>query len=159
MAIDNIKMRRIARELQEWIYLGINDGMIKSARDYKMLMAQGRTAEAESQIKRAADMPFRAIARIEAYETQYTKEYLDKCLALYGDCTLDELKQAIKDMQPYALERAKEIINETVSNTVVADSITTDIKSNVQDWIFPIPATYKEICEVESEKIVEAVKE
>jgi hypothetical protein len=27
MAIENIKMRRIAREIQEWIFLGIQDGM------------------------------------------------------------------------------------------------------------------------------------
>jgi hypothetical protein len=41
--IENIKMRRIAREIQEWIFLGIQDGMVQSARDYKILMAEDRT--------------------------------------------------------------------------------------------------------------------
>lgn len=158
MPIENIKMRRVARELREWIFLGINDGMVLSATDYKRFMAEGRTAEAENQLKRAADMPFRAIARIEAYEAQYTAEYLDKCLALYGDCTLAELKQAIKDMQPYAMERVKEIISATTDNVVAADAIIADVKANSSEWKFPIPATYKDICEIEAAKVTEAVK-
>lgn len=42
MAIEHIKMRRIARELQEWVFLGIEDGMVRSAQDYMRLMAEGR---------------------------------------------------------------------------------------------------------------------
>lgn len=158
MAIENVKMRKIARELQEWVYLGIQDGMVQSARDYKSLIAAGRTAEAEAQIKRAADMPFRAIARIEAYEAQYTAAYLDKCLALYGDCTLTELKTAIKAMQPYALERVKEIIDQKIDSMVAADAITADVKPNAADWVFVIPATYKDVCTVEAEKTAEVIK-
>ena len=158
MAIENIKMRRVARELQEWIYLGINDGMVRSAADYKRLMAEGRTAEADAMLKRSADMPFRAIARIEAYEVQYGVEYLDRCLSLYGDCTLAELKAAIMAMQPYALERAKEIISTTTDNAVIADAITATVKTNATDWQFPIPAAYKDICTVEASKISEVEK-
>ena len=156
MAIEHIKMRRIARELQEWVYLGIDDGMVRSAQDYKRLTAEGRTTEAENMLKRSADMPFRALARVEAFEAQYGTEYVDKCLELYGDVTLAELKAAIVDKQKPALEFAKKIIDDKVDNLVIADDITANVSSNAKDWIFPIPATHKEICEVEVEKIKKA---
>ena len=152
MAIENIIKRKIARELQEWIYLGIEDGMLRSAQEYKALMAAGRTTEAQAQIERAVDMPFRALARIEAMETQYTAKYLDECLALYGDCTLDELKSAIKEKQTYAKEQALLVIDTKTDNATVADSITTAISSNAEKWTAPIPAAYKEVCTVEAEK-------
>lgn len=156
MAIEHIKMRKIARELQEWVYLGIEDGMVRSAQDYTRLMAEGRTTEAENMLKRSADMPFRALARVEAFETQYGTEYIEKCLELYGDVTLAELKKAIVDKQPFALERAKEIINPKVDNAGIANEIIDVVSSNAKDWVFPIPATHKEICEVESAKIKKA---
>ena len=153
MAIEHIKMRKIARELQEWIYLGIEDGMVRSAQDYTRLMAEGRTTEAENMLKRAADMPFRALARVEAFEAQYGTEYIEQCLELYGDVTLAELKAAIVDKQPFALERAKEIIDPKIDNAKIADNITATVSSNAQDWIFPIPVTHKEVCEVEAAKV------
>ena len=153
MALSDIKMRRIARELQEWVFLGIEDGMVRSAQDYMRLMAEGRTTEAENMLKRAADMPFRALARVEAFETQYGTEYVDKCLELYGDVTLAELKAAIVDKQKPALEFAKKIIDDKVDNSSIADDITVKVSANAQDWVFPIPSTHKEICDVESAKI------
>ena len=156
MALEHIKMRKIARELQEWIYLGIDDGMVRSAQDYKRLTAEGRTTEAENMLKRSADMPFRALARVEAFEAQYGTEYVDKCLELYGDVTLAELKQGIINKQSYALEKAKQIIDEKVENVSIADDIEANVSANAVDWVFPIPATHKEICEVESAKIKKA---
>ena len=157
MAIENILMRKVAREIQEWIYLGIEDGMYRSAHDYIRLTAQGRTAEAEAQLSRAVDMPFRALARLEAMETQYTTEYIDKCLALYGDCTLAELKAAIIAKQNAAKEYVTGIINNKIDNTTVASAITTAIKPNADSWVAPIPTGYKDIVTVETEKIT-AVK-
>lgn len=153
MALEHIKMRRIARELQEWVYLGIEDGMVRSAQDYKRLSAEGRTAEADAMIKRAADMPFRALARIEAYEAQYGAEYIDKCLVLYGDCTLAELKAAIVEKQKLALGWARQVIDEKIDNVTVADDIMANVAANAQEWIFPIPKTYKDICTVEAKKV------
>lgn len=151
-------MRKIAREIQEWIYLGIEDGMYRSAQDYIQLTAQGRTAEAEAQLSRAVDMPFRALARIEAMETQYTSEYIDKCLALYGDCTLAELKDAIIAKQNTAKEYVTGIIDNKIDNATVASAITTAIKPNAEKWAAPIPATYKDIVTVESAKLSEVEK-
>lgn len=156
MAIEHIKMRRIARELQEWVFLGIEDGMVRSAQDYTRLMAEGRTTEAENMLKRAADMPFRALARVEAFEAQYGTEYIEQCLELYGDVTLAELKTAIVDKQSFALERAKEIIDPKIDNAKIADNITATVSANAKDWVFPIPVTHKEICEVEAAKIKKA---
>ena len=153
MAIENILMRRVAREIQEWIYLGIEDGMYRSAQDYIQITAQGRTAEAEAQLSRAVDMPFRALARIEAMEAQYTTEYIDKCLALYGDCTLAELKAAIVVKQNTAKEYVTGIIDSKVDNNTVASAITTAIKPNAEKWIAPIPASYKDIVTTEVEKL------
>ena len=153
MAIENILMRKVAREIQEWIYLGIEDGMYRSAQDYIQLTAQGRTAEAEAQLSRAVDMPFRALARIEAMEAQYTTEYIDKCLALYGDCTLAELKAAIVVKQNTAKEYVTGIIDSKVDNNTVASAITTAIKPNAEKWIAPIPASYKDIVTTEVEKL------
>lgn len=153
MPIENILMRKIAREIQEWIYLGIEDGMHRSAQDYIQLTAQGRTAEADAQLSRAVDMPFRALARIEAMETQYTTEYIDKCLALYGDCTLAELKAAIIAKQDTAKEYVTGIIDSKIDNSTVASAITTAIKPNAEKWVAPIPATYKDVVTVESAKL------
>lgn len=158
MAIENILMRKVAREIQEWIYLGIEDGMYRSAQDYIQLTAQGRTAEAEAQLSRAVDMPFRALARIKAMETQYTSEYIDKCLALYGDCTLAELKAAIIAKQNSAKEYVTGIIDSKVNNTTVATAIVAEIKPNAEKWVAPIPATYKDIVTVESAKLSEVKK-
>jgi hypothetical protein len=36
MPIENILMRKVAREIQEWIYLGIEDGMYRSAHQLKI---------------------------------------------------------------------------------------------------------------------------
>ena len=156
MAIEHIKMRKIARELQEWVFLGIEDGMVRSAQDYTRLMAEGRTTEAENMLKRAADMPFRALARVEAFEAQYGTEYVGKCLELYGDVTLAEIKKSIVDKQSFALEMAKEIIDPKIDNGAIADNITATVSANAKDWVFPIPATHREICEVEAEKIKKA---
>ena len=153
MSIENILMRKVAREIQEWIYLGIEDGMFRSAQDYIQLTAQGRTTEADAQLSRAVDMPFRALARIEAMEAQYTTEYIDKCLALYGDCTLAELKAAIVAKQDTAKEYVTGIIDSKIDNTTVASAITTAIKPNSEKWIAPIPASYKDIVTVEAAKI------
>jgi hypothetical protein len=153
MPIENILMRKVAREIQEWIYLGIEDGMYRSAQDYIQLMAQGRTAEADAQLSRAVDMPFRALARIETMETQYTTEYIDKCLALYGDCTLAELKAAIIAKQDTAKEYVSGIIDSKIANESVASAIATAIKPNSEKWIAPIPAAYKDIVTVESSKL------
>jgi hypothetical protein len=153
MPIENILMRKVAREIQEWIYLGIEDGMHRSAQDYIQLTAQGRTAEADAQLSRAVDMPFRALARIEAMEAQYTTEYIEKCLALYGDCTLAELKAAIVAKQNTAKEYVNGIIDSKVDNATVASEIATAIKPNADKWVAPIPATYKDIVTVESAKL------
>lgn len=153
MAIENILMRKVAREIQEWIYLGIEDGMYRSAQDYIQLTAQGCTTEAEAQLSRAVDMPFRALARIEAMETQYTTEYVDKCLALYGDCTLAELKAAIIAKQDTAKEYVSGIIDSKIDNSTVASAITTAIKPNAEKWIAPIPTGYKDIVTVETAKL------
>lgn len=158
MAIENILMRKVAREIQEWIFLGIEDGMYRSAQDYIQLTAQGRTADAEAQLSRAVDMPFRALARLEAMETQYTSEYIDKCLALYGDCTLAELKDAIIAKQNTAKEYVTGIIDSKIDNATIASAITTAIKPNAEKWVAPIPATYKDIVTVESAKLSEVEK-
>lgn len=155
MAIENILKRKIARELQEWIFLGIDDGMIRSAQEYKSLIAQGRTSEAEGRLSRAVDMPFRALARIEAMEAQYTTVFIEDCLKLYGDCTLQELKDAIIEKQKYAKERALEFIDSKIDNVTIADNITASISSNAQKWVAPIPSGYKEITVIESEKLAE----
>jgi hypothetical protein len=153
MPIENILMRKVAREIQEWIYLGIEDGMHRSAQDYIQLTAQGRTAEADAQLSRAVDMPFRALARIEAMEVQYTTEYIEKCLALYGDCTLAELKSAIISKQDTAKDYVSGIIDSKIDNSTVASAITTAIKPNSEKWVAPIPAAYKDIVTVESAKL------
>lgn len=153
MPIENILMRKVAREIQEWIYLGIEDGMHRSAQDYIQLTAQGRTTEAYAQLSRAVDMPFRALARIEAMETQYTTGYIDKCLALYGDCTLAELKAAIVTKQDTAKEYVTGIIDSKIDNTTVASAITTAIKPNSEKWVAPIPASYKDIVTTEVAKL------
>lgn len=152
MAIENIIMRKIARELQEWIYLGIEDGMIQSTRDYLVLSQQGRTVEAEAQLSRAVDMPFRAIARIEELEKTYTSEYIDKCLALYGDCTLKELKDDIIKKQATAKEWVAKIIDTKIENTEVASEITSTVESNAKKYLIPIPSAYVEIVQVEKAK-------
>lgn len=152
MAIADIKMGKIARELQEWIYLGIEDGMVRSAADYKRLLAEGRTTEAENMLVRAADMSFRALVRVEDYEARYGADYLDKCLAIYGYCTLAELKAAIVEKQTYAKEKALEIVDEKIDNTTIAVEIISTVHGNAQDWAFPIPAGYKDIVTVEREK-------
>lgn len=158
MPIENILMRKVAREIQEWIYLGIEDGMFRSAQDYIQLTAQGRTTEADAQLSRAVDMPFRALARIEAMEAQYTTEYIEKCLALYGDCTLAELKAAIVTKQDTAKEYVTGIIDSKVDNNTVASAITTAIKPNAEKWVAPIPAGYKDIITVEAAKLTAVTK-
>lgn len=158
MPIEKIIMRKIARELQEWIYLGIEDGMVASAREYVALASQGRTAEADTHLSRAVDMPYRALARIEAMEKQYTPEYIDKCLSLYGDCTLTELKAEIIKKQDNAKLWISNIIDSKINNTTVAESITSTVSPNAAKWIAPIPSDYQDIITVEKAKSQETIK-
>jgi hypothetical protein len=132
--------------------------MHRSAQDYIQLTAQGRTAEADAQLSRAVDMPFRALARIEAMEAQYTTEYIEKCLALYGDCTLAELKAAIVAKQDTAKEYVTGIIDSKIDNNAVASAIITAVKPNSEKWIAPIPPTYTDIVAVESDKLSAVTK-
>lgn len=150
MAIETIKMRKIARELQEWIYLGINEGMIQSANEYIKLQSVD-PVQAESWLKRSIDMPYRARVRIEEFIKTYTKEYIDNCMKIYGDCTVDELLADIDIMIKYSEERVKEFIDTAHNNRVIAEKIRSEIQSQAEGWTFRIPADYKDIFEKPAE--------
>jgi hypothetical protein len=152
MAIETIKMRKIARELQEWIYLGINEGMIQSSNEFIRLRNTDQI-QADSHLKRSIDMPYRAKIRIEEFCKTYGEKYINECLAIYGDVTLDELLAEIDKMIVYSEERVKEYINTAIDNAVIAEKIRAEIPSNIEEWTFKIPADYKDIFTKESKEV------
>jgi hypothetical protein len=144
MAISNILMKKIAKELREWIYLGIRTGARRSVQNYRTLLTNGRDADAILEIKRAIDMPHRARERINYFITQYGQPFLVSCMALEGAETLGELNTELTTLETYAQGLVdRKNIGETW------DSLATDLESHLEDesikWVFPFPPGYTDI--------------
>jgi len=144
MAMSNILKKKIGREVREWIMLGIRTGARRSVADYRVLMVQGRTTEAENQIKRAIDMPHRARARINHFISLYGQPLLVECLALEGDVTVAELNAELTDLENYC-----QGLVDRRNGGESWDDLATDIESHVEHealkWVFPFPPGYTDI--------------
>ena len=144
MAISNILMKKIAKELREWIYLGIRTGARRSVQNYRTLLVNGRDAEAILEIKRAIDMPHRARGRINYFITLYGQPFLVSCMTLEGTETLGELNTELTALETYAQGLVdRKNLGETW------DLLATDLESHLEDesikWVFPFPPEYTDV--------------
>jgi hypothetical protein len=144
MAISNILKRKIAIELQDWIFLGIRTGMRRGVQSYRALLSTNPT-EAVNEIKRAIDLPQRARARINQFIATYTQAYLVSCISMYSDYTISELNTELTSLENYATG----LYNRRINNSESWGSLATDIETNItlesQIWTFPLPGNYKDI--------------
>ena len=144
MAISNILKEKIGRELRDWIFLGIRTGARRAVNDYRSLLANGRTQDAENSIKRAIDLPHRARARINYFISQYNQQFLGECLNLAGDATLSELDTELQILENYA-----QTLVDRRGQGESWDDLAGDIEANIENestkWVFPFPPGYTDI--------------
>lgn len=143
MAISNIKLKKIGRELREWIFLGCRAGMRKSANEYERLKAT-EPVLAEQYIKRAIDLPGRSRARIQHAVDTYGAQVFTESLTLCGSETKTEIDNELSSIEEYAqglYDRRQ--LGESWDD--LASDILTNITDEVTPWIFPIPQDYTDI--------------
>lgn len=144
MPVSNIKKRKIAEELQNWIFLGIRTGISRGVDEYRQLMVAGKTDEAIKSIKRAIDLPHRSRARINEFIRVYSQAQLIDCLSRLNDCTIAEMNAELTILENYATN----LYNRQIGGESW-DSLATDIESHVDnesiEWIFPFPAGYVDL--------------
>ncbi len=144
MAISNIIKEKIGKELREWIFLGIRTGARRAVTDYRSLLANGRTQEAENTIKRAIDLPHRARARINYFISQYSQQFLVECMGLAGDATLAELNTELQVLENYA-QNLVDRRGQGESWNDLADDVEANIENESVKWAFPFPPGYTDI--------------
>jgi hypothetical protein len=144
MAINEIILKKVGRELREWIYLGVKVGMLKGVSAYRSLQATDPIA-AQLEIERAIDLPSRAKTRINTAITIYGLQTLvDALAASGGTVTISELNTELATLETYAAG----LITRRLAGEAW-DSLATDIETNIEDiqtkWVFPLPANYKDV--------------
>jgi hypothetical protein len=144
MAITDIVMKKIAKELWEWIFLGIRTGMRRAIEEAESLIAQGKTTDAILSIKRAVDLPHRARERINYFIVQYGQQFLIDCLALEGDIMISELNTELTNLENYAANLVARK-NGGESWTDITNDIKTNIENESMKWIFPLPPGYLDV--------------
>ena len=144
MAVTNIIKKKIARELVEWVFLGIRTGARRGVEEAERLMILGDNDSAILQLKRVIDLPNRAIARIDYFISLHGINILQDGLALYGGVTLVELNAELAILENYCRN-----LKDRKDGGESWISIVEDIKSNVEfeslKWVFPFPPDYVDI--------------
>ncbi len=147
--IEDAKKRKIGRELVDWIYLGIRTGARRGVEAYQSQKATD-FAGAEEQLKRAANIPLRARARINYARDRYEaingvgtfNTFIGECLALAGSVTLADLNADLTTLENYA----NNLIAEKQAGAMTLDQVADDIVANMEkesdDWVFPFPSGY-----------------
>lgn len=139
MAINNIILKKVGRELREWVFLGIRTGMRRGVEVY-------RDSGNIEQLKRAIDMPHRARARVdEAIRIHGQSRLVDALSANNsGDVTIAELNAELSTLESYA----QDLVDRGLAGETW-DDLATDIEVNItlesEQWVFPFPAAYTDI--------------
>jgi hypothetical protein len=144
MAISNMRKRKIAKELQEWIMLGIRAGMRSGAQIY-LKNKDINLDNAVLQIKRAIDLPRRARARIDYAILTYTQSRIVDCINYLGDMTAAEMNAELTSLQNYAMALYNRRVNNSESWDSLANDILTNMTNEQNEWTFPLPEDYKDI--------------
>jgi len=143
--IDDIRKKKIGRELREWIFLGIKTGMRRAVEKYEFLKIAD-PAQAILQLKRGVDLPHRAEARIRAsiQSRPGNLQVISEALALCGTTTITELQDELDVMSTYAMG-LKTDYDDGATWDDLADDIVANVPKEARDWFFPIPDDYVDI--------------
>ena len=144
MPVTNILRRKIANELQSWVYLGIREAMVKGAKEYQALRTSDPTL-AVNMLKRAIDMPRRARHRIDYAIATYGENLITNSLNRYSDCTLVELNAEVDYLVAYAQDL---YVRRTVQGenwSPLAKDIIDNVPEDSKQWNFPLPPGYLDI--------------
>ena len=144
MAINEILLKRIGRELREWIYLGIRTGMRQGVKDYYMLKMVDASAS-QSALERAVDLPRRARTRINTAITKYGQQIFIDALQFNGSTTLLDLNTELSLLEAYAQNLYDRCIKDNESLDSLAIDIETNIAEEINEWKFPLPEDYRDI--------------
>lgn len=150
MAVEDIVKKKIGRELQEWVYLGVRTGMRRAVDDYRKLVTLGDTEQAEQVMKRCLNLPHRARLRIQSFidnfatnypdETQTGVQYIADCLALNSTVTIGELNTALNSMEAICITWRDQILAETRTWDQIATIIENNVEHEASRWMFIIPS-------------------
>src|SRR4030042_4419014 len=138
MAISEILLKKIGREIREWIYLGIRTGMRRGVMEYRSSLAT-YPDQAILALKRAVDLPRRARIRIETAIAKYGLTKLQQALALDGTVTVTELNAALTTLETYAQGLYNHVINDAWTWDQVASDIEANVYFEIDEWMFPLP--------------------
>jgi len=144
MPISEILLKKIGREIREWIFLGIKTGIRRAVADYRVHLSTNPD-HAILCLKRAVDLPRRARIRIETAVAKFGITKLQAALATDGTVTITELNIAISTLETYATS----LYNHYKNDAWTFEQIATDIESNIElesnQWDFPLPSGYRDI--------------
>jgi hypothetical protein len=145
MPIDDIKKKKIGRELTEWIFLGVRTGMRRGVEMYEAEKANNLD-RAILALKRAVDLPRRAKIRIQEFiqKDPGNLQLIEDSLALYGTVTRAEIQAELDSLEIYA-QGLKDAYDGGASYDDIANDITNNIEKESDYWIFKIPDGYTDI--------------
>ena len=143
MALNEILLKKVGRELREWLYLGIRTGMRRGVEEYNALKTID-SIMAISAIERAIDLPRRARARINEAIKIYSQQTIIDALQASGSTSILEMNNDLTLMETYAQGLYNRRTGGESWDSLAAD-IVTNISLESDKWVFPLPINYKDI--------------
>ena len=143
MALNDIILKKVGRELREWLYLGIRTGMRRGVDEYNILKTVD-SISAVAAIERAIDLPRRVRARINEAIRIYGQQTVVDALQASGSTSILELNNDLTLMETYAQNLFNRRIGGESWDSLAADIIT-NISLESDKWIFSLPVGYKDI--------------
>lgn len=149
MAVEDILKKKIGRELQEWVYLGVRTGMRRAIIQYRSINPTN-PIQADQIMRRCLDLPHRARIRIQNFiddfATNYPDEiltgpqYIAECLLLNGTTTVSELNTELTTMEGYCETWRDHILAATRTWDEIATTIENNLENESIRWLFQIPS-------------------
>src|SRR3972149_11969281 len=101
MALNDIILKKVGRELREWLYLGIRTGMRRGVDEYNILKTVD-SISAVAAIERAIDLPRRVRARINEAIRIYGQQTIIDALQTSGTTSILEINNDLTLLETYA---------------------------------------------------------
>ncbi len=148
--INSIIAKRWGKELVDWVYIGMREGMILNAKRYSAIKAQivskGGTdfTEALKFLKAAISKPKETKERLQQAVTTYSKAEVDAAVRSYtgNTVTIDDLIADISECLSYAATLVTAYKTGAKTPDELALMIQTDVVSVSEKMTVPLPANY-----------------
>jgi len=140
--LQEIKWRRMANILIKVVH-ECDPAMKQSIRGYRSALTDPQ-ANSTGELKRAARLPYRVEARVQALVTKHGKAKINKALALVSTLTLSDLQAELAPLKVYSDTLKDHYQNDGWTLDQIADDIELNRADIDKDEIVPIPVGYED---------------